>query len=67
MHYIYTFCVLQVAFFRLKFVKVVFVSSYYLASASLLYGPIILSHVSGESSMALAKYFPFSQLHVAGF
>ena len=27
----------------------------------------IASHIIAESSIILAKYFPFSQLHVAGF
>ena len=49
------FCVLQVAFFSLKFLGTVFVS------------PIISSQVIAESSIILANYFPFSQLHVAGF
>ena len=50
---IYKFCVLQVAFFSLKFV--------YLVSF------IISSHVITESSIKLAKYFPFSQLQVEEF
>ena len=56
------FCVLKVAFFSLKFV-----SSNDLAAASSLYDSIISSHVIAESSIILAKYFSFSQLHVAGF
>ena len=39
----------------IKFLRFVFVSS------------MILSHVIAESSAVLAKYFPFLQLHVAGF
>ena len=39
----------------IKFLQFVFVSS------------MILSHVIAESSAVLAKYFPFLQLHVAGF
>ena len=52
-------CVFQVAFFSLKFVKIIF--------ASLSYDSIILSHEIAESSIMLAKFFPFSQLHVAEF
>ena len=48
------FCVLQVALFLLKFVW-----SYDLASTSSLYGSTISSDVIGESSITLAKYFPF--------
>ena len=51
------FCVLQVALFSLKFVGMVSFSS----------ASIISSRVIIESSMVLAKYLPFSQLHVAGF
>ena len=50
---------LQVAFFSLKFVKIVFVSSSY--------DSIISSHVVTESSVILGKSFPLSRLHVAGF
>ena len=42
-------------FLSLKFVEIVFVSS------------IISSHVITESSIILAKYLPFLQLHVEGF
>ena len=53
------FCVLQVAFFfSLRSVGIVFVFSH---------DPITLSQIIVESSIILAKYFPFSQLHVAGF
>ena len=48
------FYVLQVVFSSLKFVGIAFVSSSYDSS-----------HV--ESSIMLAKYFSFSQLHVVGF
>ena len=49
--------------FSLKFVGAVFVSlTFNIASAS-----IISSHSIAESSIILAKYFPFLQLHVAGF
>ena len=41
--------------YLLKFVGTVFVSS------------IISSHEINESSVILAKYFPFSPLHVAAF
>ena len=41
--------------FSLKFIGIVLVSS------------IILSHVLTESSVILAKYFPFAQVHVARF
>ena len=47
------------AFFSLKFVGVAFVS--------LSDGSIISSHGIGELSIILAKYFPFSKLHVAEF
>ena len=47
---------LQVSFFSLKIVVTVFVSS-----------SIISSYVITELSIILAKYFPFLQLHVAGF
>ena len=46
-------------FFSLKFGGIVFVSSWY--------DSIISSHVSTESFIILAKYIPFSWLHVAGF
>ena len=45
-------CVLQVTFFSLKFVGIVFVSS--------LYDFITSSQIIVESSIILAKYFPFS-------
>ena len=45
--------------FSLKFVGAVFVSASFVSSFS--------SHVTIESSITVAKYFPFSQLHVAGF
>ena len=50
---------LKVAFFSLKFIQTVFVSSSY--------DSIISSHAIAESSIILAKYFSFLQLHVAGF
>ena len=53
------FFVLQVAFFSLKFVEIVFVSS--------LYDSIISTRVIAKSSKILAKYFHFSQLHVVRF
>ena len=46
-------------FFSLKFVGIVFVSSSY--------DSITSSYVIAELSIIRAKYFPFSQLHVAGF
>ena len=49
------FCLLQVIFFSLKFVGIVFVSS------------VISSQAITESLIIIAKYFPFLQLHVAGF
>ena len=55
----FRFFILKIAFFVLKFVVVVFVSSSY--------DSIISSHVINKSSIILAKYFPFPQLHVAGF
>ena len=61
------FTVLQVAFFSLKFVGIVFVSSYDLASASSLSDSITSSHVIAESSIILAKYIRCLQLHAAGF
>ena len=48
------FCILQVAFFSLKFV-------------SLSYDSVISSHVIIESSIILTKYFPFSRLHEEEF
>ena len=56
---IYKFCVLQVVFSSLKLVGTVFVS--------LSYESIISSHVIAQSSIILAKLFPFSQLNVAEF
>ena len=47
--------VLNIAFVSLKFVITVFISS------------LISLHVITESSIILAKYLPFLQLHVAGF
>ena len=56
----FRFFILKIAFFVLKFVVITnFVSSSY--------DSIISSHVITKSSIILAKYFPFSQLHVAGF
>ena len=46
-------------FFASKFVGTVFVCSFYDSVTS--------SHVITESSVILAKYFLFWQLHVAGF
>ena len=48
----FSFCKLL---FSLKFVGIVFVSS------------LISSQLITESSILLAKYLPFSQLHVEGF
>ena len=45
---------LQADFFLLKFV-------------SLSYESTTSSHIIAESFIILAKYFPFSQIHVAGF
>ena len=56
---IYRFCALQVIFFSLKFVEIVFISSSY--------DSITLSQIIAESSAILAECFPFSQLQVAGF
>ena len=53
------FCVLQVTFFSLKFVKIFFIFSSY--------DFITSSQMIAESSMILAKYFPFSQIHLLGF
>ena len=50
------FFVLQIPLFLLKFVVTVFVS----------YAKISW-HVIAESSIIVAKYFPFPQLHVAVF
>ena len=50
---------LQVAFLSLKFVGIIFISSSY--------DSITSSQIIAESFIMLAKYFPFSQLHVAGF
>ena len=58
---------LQGTFFLLKFVGIVFVSSYDLGSASSSYESKTLSHIIVESSEILAKHFPFSQQHAAGF
>ena len=48
--------VLQTTFFSLKFNATVFASS-----------SIISSRIITESSIILAKYFPFLKLHVIGF
>ena len=56
---IQTFCILQVVFFSLKFVGIVFVS--------LLHDSVISSHLIAESSIIVAKYFPFLQLDVVVF
>ena len=48
------FCILQVAFFSLKFTGIVVDS-------------IISSHLIAESFIAFAKYFPFSQQHIKEF
>ena len=55
----YKFWALQVAFFSVKFVGIVFISSSDDSTIS--------ADLSIELSMILAKYFPFSQLHVALF
>ena len=47
----------QVIFFSLKFVEIFFVFSSYHSITS--------SQIIAESSIILARYFPFSQLHVA--
>ena len=49
------FTVLQVTFFSLKFVGIVFISSSY--------DFITLSQIIVESSIILSKYFPFLQIH----
>ena len=46
------------------FCKLYFFSLKFISSS---YESITSSHVITESSIILAKYFPFSQLHVAGF
>ena len=51
-------CVLQVIFFSLKVFGIVFISSSY--------DSITSSHVI-TVTIILAKYFPFSQIHVLGF
>ena len=51
----YRFFVCYSLLFSLKFVETIFVSS------------IILSHVIAETSIILAKHFPFSHLYVLGF
>ena len=53
------FCVSEVAFFSLRFVRIVFISSSY--------DSITSSQIIAESSIILAKNFPFSQIHEAGF
>ena len=60
---IYKFCVLQIIFFSLRFVGIVFVSS----SFDLGFTSIISSHVITELSIIIAKYFPILQLHGEGF
>ena len=52
---IYKLVVLQVVFSSLKFFEIAFVVS------------MISSSLINESSIILAKYLPFSQLHVARF
>ena len=42
--------------------QVIFLGIVFVSSASM-----ILSHMITESCILLAKYFPFSQLHVPGF
>ena len=60
-----SFVFYSLLFFSLKIVGNVFVSlSFDLASASAFTVP---SHLIAEPSTVLAKYFPFSQLHGAGF
>ena len=58
-------------FFLLKFVEHVFVSSLFNLASSfdLASRPayIISSHVIAETPIIFPKYFPFWQLHVAGF
>ena len=50
-------------FFPLMFVVIAFVSSlFYLTSTS-----VTSSYVISESSIKLAKYLPFPQMHVEGF
>ena len=56
---IYQLWVLKVIFFSLKFVGIVFISS--------LYDFVTSSQIIADSPIILAKYFLFSQIHVAGF
>ena len=42
-------------------------SKYYNNCLSIVIAIVMSSHVSTESSIILAKYFPFWQLHIAGF
>ena len=55
---------MQVKYRNLVFYKLY---SFSLELVSSSYDSIISSHVITESSIILAKYFPFSQLHVEGF
>ena len=55
---------MQVKYRNLVFYKL---HSFSLELVSSSYDSIISSHVITESSIILAKYFPFSQLHVEGF
>ena len=59
------FCVLQITFFSLKFVGIVFVSSSSFR-LSLVSKSITSSQIIAESSVILAKYFQFSQIHLLG-
>ena len=56
---IYKHCVFTGYFLSLKFVGIVYISSSY--------DFITSSQILAESSIILAKYFSFSQLHVTGF
>ena len=51
---------------QVKYRKFVFYKLYFVFDSSL-FDSIISSNVITESSIILAKYFPFSQLQVAGF
>ena len=55
---------MQVKYRNFAFSRLLFFS---LKFVSFSYDSIVSSHIIAELSIILAKYFPFSQLHVAGF
>ena len=61
---IYKFFVLQVTFFLLKFVGMLFAGNVFVGA--ILVPSVTSSRIITESSIILLAYLPFSQVHVEG-